>query len=42
MSTGSNTYLVSENRLYLPGLNSIRAIAALSVLFGHMWAPFGD
>lgn len=31
-----------KNRLYLPGLNGIRAIAALSVLFSHMWAPFGD
>jgi peptidoglycan/LPS O-acetylase OafA/YrhL len=32
----------SKDRLYLPGLNGIRAVAALSVLFGHMWAPFGD
>lgn len=32
----------SEDRLYLPGLNGIRAVAALSVLFGHVWAPFGD
>lgn len=32
----------SEKRLYLPGLNGIRAVAALSVLFSHMWAPFGD
>lgn len=32
----------NEDRLYLPGLNGIRAVAALSVLFGHMWAPFGD
>ncbi len=32
----------SIDKLYLPGLNGIRAIAALSVLFGHMWAPFGD
>lgn len=31
-----------ENRLYLPGLNGIRAVAALTVLFGHMFAPFGD
>lgn len=31
-----------QDKLYLPGLNGIRAIAALSVLFGHMWAPFGD
>ena len=31
-----------QDRLYLPGLNGIRAVAALSVLFGHMWAPFGD
>jgi len=32
----------SENRLYLPGLNGIRAVAALTVLFAHMFAPFGD
>lgn len=32
----------SKDKLYLPGLNGIRAVAALSVLFGHMWAPFGD
>lgn len=31
-----------EDRLYLPGLNGIRAVAALSVLFGHMWSPFGN
>ena len=31
-----------ENRLYLPGLNGIRAVAALTVLFGHMFSPFGD
>ena len=31
-----------ENRIYLPGLNGLRAIAALTVLFGHMFAPFGD
>lgn len=31
-----------ENRLYLPGLNGIRAVAALTVLFGHMFTPFGD
>lgn len=31
-----------EDRLYLPGLNGIRAVAALSVLFGHMWGPFGN
>lgn len=30
----------SSNRVYLPGINGIRAVAALSVLFGHMWAPF--
>lgn len=29
-------------KLYLPGLNGIRAVAALAVLFSHMWAPFGD
>ena len=23
-------------------MNGIRAVAALTVLFGHMWAPFGD
>ncbi len=32
----------NQERLYLPGLNGIRAVAALAVLFGHMWAPFGD
>lgn len=32
----------TQDRLYLPGLNGIRAVAALAVLFGHMWAPFGD
>lgn len=32
----------SDNKLYLPGLNGIRAVAALTVLFGHMWAPFGE
>ncbi len=26
----------------MPGLNGIRAVAALIVLFGHMWSPFGD
>ena len=31
-----------ENRLYLPGLNGIRAVAALTVLFAHMFSPFGD
>ena len=31
-----------SNKLYLPGLNGIRAVAALTVLFGHMWAPFGN
>lgn len=34
--------VLKQDKLYLPGLNGIRAIAALSVLFGHMWAPFGD
>lgn len=29
------------NQIYLPGLNGIRAIAALTVLLGHMFAPFG-
>lgn len=33
---------LDSNKLYLPGLNGIRAVAALAVLFGHMWAPFGD
>ena len=33
---------ITQKQLYLPGLNGIRAVAALSVLFGHMWAPFGD
>lgn len=31
-----------KGQIYLPGLNGIRAVAALSVLFGHMWGPFGD
>ena len=31
-----------EKTLYLPGLNGIRAVAAMTVLFGHMYAPFGD
>ena len=31
-----------KEQIYLPGLNGIRAIAALTVLFSHMWAPFGD
>ena len=31
-----------ENRLYLPGLNGIRAVAALTVLFAYMFSPFGD
>ncbi len=35
--------MTTENtKLYLPGLNGIRAVAALTVLFGHMWSPFGD
>ncbi len=34
--------VAQENRIYLPGLNGLRAIAALTVLFGHMFAPFGD
>ena len=33
---------MSSDKLYLPGLNGIRAVAALTVLFGHMWAPFGN
>ena len=33
---------MNQDKLYLPGLNGIRAVAALTVLFGHMWAPFGD
>lgn len=32
----------NSNKLYLPGLNGIRAVASLTVLFGHMWSPFGD
>ena len=31
-----------EKSIYLSGLNGIRAIAALTVLFGHMYSPFGD
>lgn len=34
--------MASQNSIYLPGLNGIRAIAALTVLFGHMWSPFGE
>ncbi len=33
---------MDHNKLYLPGLNGIRAVAAITVLFGHMWAPFGN
>ncbi len=33
---------MDQNKLYLPGLNDIRAVAAITVLFGHMWAPFGN
>ena len=33
---------MNQNKLYLPGLNGIRAVAAITVLFGHMWAPFGN
>lgn len=32
----------TNDKLYLPGLNGIRAVAALTVLFGHMWTPFGE
>lgn len=39
---GENRENIQQDRLYLPGLNGIRAVAALSVLFGHMWSPFGD
>lgn len=31
-----------EKSLYLPGLNGIRAVAAMTVLFGHIFSPFGD
>lgn len=31
----------SQSTIYLPGLNGIRAIAALTVLMGHIFAPFG-
>ena len=41
MNSKQNTY-DSQKRMYLPGLNGIRAVAALSVLFGHMWSPFGN
>ena len=41
MNNNQYTYN-QQDRLYLPGLNGIRAVAALSVLFGHMWQPFGD
>lgn len=40
VDTDYHTYM--QDRLYLQGLNGIRAVAALSVLFCHMWAPFGD
>ena len=33
---------MSSDKLYLPGLNGIRAVAALTVLFDHMWTPFGN
>lgn len=33
---------MNQNKLYLPGLNGIRAVAAITVLFGHMWSPFGN
>lgn len=42
MNNQQNPHNQIQDRLYLPGLNGIRAVAALSVLFGHMWAPFGD
>ena len=41
MESKLNMPYFRQERLYLPGLNGIRAVAALSVLFGHMWAPFG-
>lgn len=41
MNNNQYTYN-QQDRLYLPGLNGIRAVAALSVLFGHMWGVFGD
>lgn len=41
MENNKSAYQQAD-RLYLPGLNGIRAVAALAVLFGHMWAPFGD
>lgn len=31
-----------EKSVYLVGLNGLRAIAALSVLIGHVFGPFGD
>ena len=37
-----NSAHIKQDRLYLSGLNGIRAVAALSVLFGHMWSPFGN
>lgn len=36
------TNKLQQARLYLPGLNGIRAVAALTVLFRHMWGVFGD
>ena len=42
MGAKQNTILQKQGRLYLPCLNGIRAIAALSVLFSHMWSPFGE
>ena len=33
---------MAHNKLYLQGLNGIRAVAALTVLFAHIWTPFGD
>jgi len=32
----------TNSQTYLPGLNAIRVLAMFSILFGHMYAPFGD
>ena len=33
---------MNQDKLYLSGLNGIRAVAAISVLFAHMWSSFED
>jgi len=33
---------VTDQRIYLPGLNGLRAIAAITVMFSHMFYSFGN